>query len=94
MKQKYRHNWPDCYVNVCGAPGPSFMGGGRLSATGKSRRLETIFSGWPDTCDEHMRRVRTDAIHTALNQFARGMWYVKVSTTDTCCLCVSLGFVM
>ena len=59
------------------------MAGGRLSATGKSRRLETIFPGWPDTCDEHMRRVRTYAIHTALNQFARGRSYVNVRLTDT-----------
>ena len=58
------------------------MAGGRLSATGKSRRLETIFPGWPDTCDEHMRRVRTYAIHTALNQFARGRSYVNVRPTD------------
>ena len=41
-----------------------------------------IFPGWPDTCDEHMRRVRTDAMRTVLNQFARGRSYVNVSTTD------------
>lgn len=53
-----------------------------MSATGKPRRLETFFPGWPDTCNDHMRRVRTRAIHTALNQFARRMSYVNVSTTD------------
>ena len=75
------------YVNVRRAPAPRSMAGGRLSATGKSRRLETIFPGWPDTCDEHMRRVRSPYAARHLRRLGRarhalsGGWLTGTRTT-------------